>query len=106
MAVDYGAQGLRVNALCPGPMLSPRIRGYLESGKFNGKAIERQVPLGCWAECQELANVAVFLISHAGSDVHGATIVSDGRLAIQYPANADSDRMSRNSPEWEEICGT
>src|SRR5262249_18963423 len=37
LAVDYGEKGLRVNSLCPGPTLSPRVKGYFDSGKADPK---------------------------------------------------------------------
>jgi meso-butanediol dehydrogenase/(S,S)-butanediol dehydrogenase/diacetyl reductase len=45
LAVDYGSQGLRVNSLCPGPTLSPRVKGYLDSGSEDRKALEDVVML-------------------------------------------------------------
>src|SRR5262245_26647169 len=39
LAVDYGEKGLSVNSLCPGPTLSPRVKGYFDSGKADPKPI-------------------------------------------------------------------
>ena len=33
LAVDYGPKGLRVNSICPGPTMSPRVKGYFDSGR-------------------------------------------------------------------------
>ena len=82
LAVDWGAKGLRVNSLCPGPTLSPRFKSYLERGLTSREALERQVMLHRLAECREIANVAAFLVSDAASFVHGATIVADGGQTI------------------------
>jgi meso-butanediol dehydrogenase / (S,S)-butanediol dehydrogenase / diacetyl reductase len=78
LAVDWGAKGLRVNTLCPGPTLSPRFKCYLERGLTSRAALEDQVLLHRLAECREIANVAAFLVSDAASFVHGATVVADG----------------------------
>ena len=82
MAIDYGPQGIRVNAICPGPTLSPRVRGYIEKGQSNPDALKRQVPLGRLAECDEIGDMAAFLVSDAASYVNGACVVVDGGQTI------------------------
>jgi NAD(P)-dependent dehydrogenase (short-subunit alcohol dehydrogenase family) len=82
LAVDYGGQGLRVNSICPGPTLSPRVRGYFEAGKSDPKMILSKVMLARFAECDEIGNVAAFLVSDAASYVHGASILVDGGQTI------------------------
>ena len=82
MAVDYGPEGLRVNSLCPGPTLSPRVRGYFDRGLVDRKPVEDLVLLRRLAECHEIANVAAFLVSDAASFVHGSAVVVDGGQTI------------------------
>jgi meso-butanediol dehydrogenase / (S,S)-butanediol dehydrogenase / diacetyl reductase len=82
LAVDYGVQGLRVNSLCPGPTLSPRVKGYFDSGKSDPKATVSKVMLQRFAECDEIGNVAAFLVSDAASYVHDASILVDGGQTI------------------------
>ena len=82
MAIDYGPRGIRVNAICPGPTLSPRVRGYIEKGQSNPDALKRQVPLGRLAECDEIGDMAAFLVSDAASYVNGACVVVDGGQTI------------------------
>ena len=82
LAVDYGKQGLRVNSICPGPTLSPRVRGYFDTGSADVKKTLEMVMLGRFAECDEIANVAAFLVSDAASFVHGASILVDGGQTI------------------------
>jgi NAD(P)-dependent dehydrogenase (short-subunit alcohol dehydrogenase family) len=82
LAVDYGEKGLRVNSLCPGPTLSPRVKGYFDSGKADPKPIVQKVMLQRFAQCEEIGDVAAFLVSDAASYVHGASIVVDGGQTI------------------------
>ena len=82
LAVDYGGKGLRVNSLCPGPTLSPRVKGYFDSGKSDPKLTMSKVMLQRFAECDEIGNVAAFLVSDAASYVHGASILVDGGQTI------------------------
>lgn len=83
LAIDYGPRGVRINAVCPGPTLSPRVRGYFESNKVSGEATRKMVPLGRFAECSEIANAIVFLASDAASFFNGASVVVDGGQTIQ-----------------------
>jgi NAD(P)-dependent dehydrogenase (short-subunit alcohol dehydrogenase family) len=79
MALDYGAFGVRVNAVCPGfiktPMTSP-----LEDPNFAPVAqrIAAAHALGRLGEPEEVANVALFLISDDASFVSGASVTVDG----------------------------
>ena len=82
LAVDYGAQGLRVNSICPGPTMSPRVRGYMESGRTDSKKTMEKVMLQRFAECEEIGNVAAFLVSDAASYMHGTSVVVDGGQTI------------------------
>ncbi len=82
LAIDYGPQGLRVNSVCPGPTLSPRVSGYIDKGLTDRSKLEAQVKLGRLAECSEIANMIAFLASDAASFVNGATVVVDGGQTI------------------------
>ncbi|MBX9824000.1 MAG: SDR family oxidoreductase [Xanthobacteraceae bacterium] len=82
LAVDYGPKGLRVNSICPGPTLSPRVKGYFDSGRADPAGTLQKVMLGRFGECDEIGNVAAFLVSDAASFVHGASILVDGGQTI------------------------
>lgn len=83
LAIDYGGRGVRTNAVCPGPTLSPRVRSYVDSNLLSGDAMKKMVPLGRLAECREIANAIVFLASDAASYFNGASVVVDGGQTIQ-----------------------
>ena len=84
LAVDFSVQGhdIRVNAVCPGPTLSPRRRRYFDEGKQDPGPYERQTLVRRQAEPREIANVIAFLASDAASYVDGASIVVDGGQTI------------------------
>jgi meso-butanediol dehydrogenase/(S,S)-butanediol dehydrogenase/diacetyl reductase len=82
LAVDYGPKGLRVNSICPGPTLSPRVKGYFDAGRADPAGTLQKVMLGRFAECDEIGNVAAFLVSDAATFVHGTSIVVDGGQTI------------------------
>jgi NAD(P)-dependent dehydrogenase (short-subunit alcohol dehydrogenase family) len=82
LAIDYGREGVRVNAICPGTTASPRLEGYFAAGMVDRHAAEQMAPLGRLATCEEIADVAVFMASDAASYMHGASIVVDGGQTI------------------------
>lgn len=82
LAVDYGPKGLRVNSICPGPTLSPRVKGYFDSGRADAQGTLQKVMLGRFAQCEEIGNVAAFLVSDAASFVHGTSVLVDGGQTI------------------------
>jgi meso-butanediol dehydrogenase/(S,S)-butanediol dehydrogenase/diacetyl reductase len=82
LAIDYGAQGLRVNSVCPGSTLSPRYKGYIDNGMVKMEAVNARIMLGRPAECDEIGDVIAFLVSDAASFVTGATMLVDGGQTI------------------------
>lgn len=82
LAVDYGRENIRVNAICPGTTTSPRLEAYMASGQVSRAALEAMAPLGRLADCSEIADMAVFLASDAASYMHGASVVIDGGQTI------------------------
>ena len=82
LAVDYGGENIRVNGVCPGATLSPRVRNYINSGVVDGTVVEELALLGRLAECDEIASVIAFLASDAASYIHGASIVVDGGQTV------------------------
>ena len=77
MAVDYGPDGIRVNVVCPGPVLTDRLKGYAERGITDLKKLAALTLLNRMAEPHEIADVIAFLASDAASYIHGATIMID-----------------------------
>ena len=82
LAVDYGRENIRVNGICPGATLSPRVKGYMDSGRVDARIVEELALLGRLAECEEIANAIAFLASDAASYVHGASMMVDGGQTI------------------------
>ena len=84
LGVQFARQGVRVNALCPGPVETPlllRIWGKTPS------AAERRLihlPMGRMAQPREIVNAALFLASDESSYVNAATFVVDGGLTAAY----------------------
>jgi NAD(P)-dependent dehydrogenase (short-subunit alcohol dehydrogenase family) len=84
LAVQFARQGVRVNALCPGPVETPLLlRIWSETP---GAAQRRLVhlPMGRMAQPREIVNAALFLASDEASYVTGATFLVDGGLTAAY----------------------
>jgi NAD(P)-dependent dehydrogenase (short-subunit alcohol dehydrogenase family) len=84
LAVEFARQGVRVNALCPGPVETPMLMRLFESSPG---AMERRLvhlPMGRFAQAREIANGALFLASDDSSYVTGSTFLVDGGLTAAY----------------------
>lgn len=83
MAVTLAPQGIRVNAVAPGPTNTAMQAG--PSSTAASQAMRLRTPLGRPAEAQEIAAVAAFLASDDASYITGQTLYADGgRLALNY----------------------
>jgi NAD(P)-dependent dehydrogenase (short-subunit alcohol dehydrogenase family) len=78
VALDYAAEGIRVNSVCPGPTRTERLAGIVDSGDVDESLLIGNVPLGRWAQPSEIASVIAFLGSDDASYMTGAAIVVDG----------------------------
>lgn len=78
LALDYARRNIRANCICTGPTLTPRLRRYMESGDTSAKELLKTIPMGRFAQPEEIASVFVFLASDDASFVTGAALVVDG----------------------------
>jgi NAD(P)-dependent dehydrogenase (short-subunit alcohol dehydrogenase family) len=84
LAVEFARRGVRVNALCPGPVETPLLMRLLNE---TPGALERRlvhIPTGRLAQAKEIAYGALFLASDESSYVNGATFLVDGGLTAAY----------------------
>jgi NAD(P)-dependent dehydrogenase (short-subunit alcohol dehydrogenase family) len=84
MGVEFARQGVRVNALCPGPVDTPLLRDLFASDP--AKAARRLVhlPFGRFAEAREVAYAALFLASDESSYITATPFMVDGGLSGAY----------------------
>ncbi len=84
LAVQFGPQGIRTNAICPGPVETPLL---LSIWGDDPSAAERRlvhIPMGRLAKPREIVNAALFLASDESSYVNAATFVVDGGITGAY----------------------
>ncbi len=84
LGVEFARRGVRVNALCPGPVNTPLLQELF--AKDPEKAARRlvHVPMGRFAEAREIAQAALFLASDESSYVTASTFLVDGGLSGAY----------------------
>jgi NAD(P)-dependent dehydrogenase (short-subunit alcohol dehydrogenase family) len=84
LGVEFARRGVRVNALCPGPVNTPLLQELF--AKDPEKAARRLVhlPMGRFAEAREIAQGALFLASDESSYVNASTFLVDGGITGAY----------------------
>jgi NAD(P)-dependent dehydrogenase (short-subunit alcohol dehydrogenase family) len=84
LGVEFARRGVRVNALCPGPVDTPLLRELYAADP--AKAARRLVhlPMGRFAAAVEIANAALFLASDESSYITASTFLVDGGLSGAY----------------------
>lgn len=83
IAAIYGRQGLRANALCPGPVLTPLLAKFMEDEAARRRRLVH-VPMGRFGEAEEMVNGALFLASDESSYMTGQSLLIDGGITSAY----------------------
>ena len=89
LAVQFARQGVRVNALCPGPVETPLLLRIFGDDPAAYERRRVHLPMGRLAKPREIVNAALFLASDESSYVNGATFLVDGGLTAAYVTPAD-----------------
>ena len=97
MGVEFARRGVRVNALCPGPVDTPLLNELFASDRAQAERRLVHLPMGRFAEAREIAYGALFLASEESSYVNASTFLVDGGLSGAYvtPDYPGSDTLSR-----------
>jgi NAD(P)-dependent dehydrogenase (short-subunit alcohol dehydrogenase family) len=101
MAIDFGPMGIRVNAICPGHIVTERMQGYWDKTPSTFKMIEAQYPVRRAGKPDDIANAVHFLCSDEASFITGHALVVDGGLTIQLQENFGNHiaRFYRDNPD-------
>jgi NAD(P)-dependent dehydrogenase (short-subunit alcohol dehydrogenase family) len=81
VAMELGESGVRVNCICPGGVNTPMTGGTFETPQAQERA-RRTVPLGRYAQPEDIADVAVFLLGDDARHLTGSTLAVEGGATI------------------------
>ncbi len=84
LGVQFARQGIRVNALCPGPVNTPLLKELFAKDPERAARRLVHVPVGRFAEPEELAAAVAFLASDDASFVTASTFLVDGGISAAY----------------------
>ena len=84
LGVQFARQGIRVNALCPGPVDTPLLRELFAKDAAAAARRLVHVPMGRFARAEEIAAAALFLASDESSYVNASTFLVDGGISGAY----------------------
>jgi len=88
LALDYGPQNIRVNAICPGWVRTEAVEEWIQSqpdpAAYEARVVSFQ-PVRRIGTPEEIANLVAFIASDEASYMTGAELVIDGGLTVQYP---------------------
>ena len=104
LAVEYGPDNIRVNAICPGHIVTERIQE--RTWKDNPSGLEffaAQYPMRRTGKPVDIANAALYLSSEEASFVTGHALVVDGGLTLQLQENfaVDMVKYAREHPDMQ-----
>ncbi len=83
LAVQYGPKGVRANAICPGPILTPMTGQLFPNEEERMKRLNR-IPLGRFGRAEDIVHAGVFLASDESSWMTGTQFVIDGGITVNY----------------------
>jgi NAD(P)-dependent dehydrogenase (short-subunit alcohol dehydrogenase family) len=89
LGVEFARRGVRVNALCPGPVNTPLLQELFAKDPEQAQRRLVHLPMGRFAEPREIAQAALFLASDDSSYVTASTFLVDGGLTSAYVTPLD-----------------
>ncbi|MBC9821552.1 3-oxoacyl-ACP reductase [Terrabacter sp. MAHUQ-38] len=84
LGVQFAREGVRVNALCPGPVNTPLLQELFAKDEERAARRLVHVPMGRFGEPEEMANAVLFLASDESSFITASTFLVDGGISGAY----------------------
>ncbi len=84
LAVKFGPQNIRANAICPGPILTPLLEKLYASDPAKRALRLNRIPMGRFGKAEDIVYAAMYLASDESMWVNGASLVVDGGITVNY----------------------
>lgn len=84
LGVQFAREGVRVNALCPGPVNTPLLQELFAKDAERAARRLVHIPMGRFGEPEEMANAVLFLASDESSFITASTFLVDGGISAAY----------------------
>ena len=84
LAVQFGPNGVRSNAICPGPVETPLLMDWLVKDEEARRIRLARNPTGRFGKPEEIVNMALYLASDESRWTNGASLVVDGGISVNY----------------------
>ncbi|MBA3779499.1 MAG: glucose 1-dehydrogenase [Chloroflexi bacterium] len=84
LAVQFAPQGVRANAICPGPIETPLLMDWLVKDEEAKRIRLARNPTGRFGKPEEVVSLAIYLASDESRWTNGAALVVDGGISINY----------------------
>ncbi len=84
LAVQFGPNGIRTNAICPGPVETPLLMDWLVKDEEAKRIRLARNPTGRFGKPEEIVRMALYLASDESRWTNGATLVVDGGISVNY----------------------
>ncbi len=95
LGVQFAREGVRVNALYPGPVKTPLLQELFAKDQERAARRPMHIPMSHFAEASEIAAAAAFLASDDSSFITGLTFLVDGRISAAYVSHRFRDHRHR-----------
>ncbi|MEX3855958.1 SDR family oxidoreductase [Paraburkholderia sp. BR10923] len=83
VGMEYAARGIRVNAVCPGTMVTPQVMRMSDSNDLDLELVEKSVPIKRMGRAEEIADAVLWLCSSGSTYVIGQALAVDGGYTTQ-----------------------
>ena len=83
LAVQFGPKGVRSNAICPGPIITPMLENLFPNEAAKMLRLNR-IPMGRFGQPRDIAYAALFLASDEAAWINGESLVVDGGITVNY----------------------
>ena len=84
LAVQFGPNGIRTNAICPGPIETPMLMDWLVKDEEAKRIRLARNPMGRFGKPEEIVAMAVYLASDESRFTNGASLAVDGGITVNY----------------------